>query len=99
MQIDERQLACHQHAAHLTPFLPLQHTRNRSSYVNDGFRLLDKGNKGYISANDVQQLSQEVGKHPVSYAQAKRMVQHCSQDEGIVVDQKDFAQLLSPPEP
>jgi len=77
-----------------------QHTRGpREEELDATFRLLDNGGKGYLTPDDVRQLSQAAGVGPeISQTQAARMIAFCSCD-GTRVDRQDFGRLLSPPSP
>ena len=73
------------------------YTRNRNEELQKAFRLLDSGNKGHLTPEDVQKLAKEVTGHELSDGQAARMLEFYSGEAKLSND--EFRNLFSPPEP
>lgn len=69
-----------------------EYSRDRDNNVDQCFQLLDQANKGYVTEEDLQRLSQEIGE-PITLDEAKAMLSDKN------VNQSEFRQIFAPPSP
>ena len=77
-----------------------QHSRHRAGEMEKCFQLVDSNAKGYITADDLLQLSKEAGE-PIGLEEANALLSSAETD-GIGfqrLDRQRFQRLFSPPSP